>query len=97
MVRVQDWSYVITGKEDLRNQSISDRKKQNTYIITTGMTIGKRDLNAGGIIKGKNLAELFNQLCTGFSDSLDFTNDLPIPFACVATNIIDNSEVVVHS
>ena len=97
MVRVQDWSYVITGKEDLRNQSISDRKKQNTYIITTGMTIGKRDLNAGGIIKGKNLAELFNQLCTGFSDSLDFTNDLPIPFACVATNIIDNSEVVFHS
>ena len=97
MVRVQDWSYVITDKEDLRNQSISDRKKQNTYIITTGMTIGKRDLNAGGIIKGKNLAELFNQLCTGFSDSLDFTNDLPIPFACVATNIIDNSEVVFHS
>ena len=97
MVRVQDWSYVITDKEDLRNQSISDRKKQNTYIITTGMTIGKRDLNAGGIIKGKNLAELFNQLCTGFSDSLNFTNDLPIPFACVATNIIDNSEVVFHS
>jgi NTE family protein len=54
-------------------------------------------MNAGGIIKGKNLAELFNQLCTGFSDSLDFTNDLPIPFACVATNIIDNSEVVFHS
>ena len=26
MVRVQDWSYVITDKEDLRNQSISDRK-----------------------------------------------------------------------
>ena len=97
MVRVQDWSYVITDKEDLHNQSIGDRKKQNTYFLTTGMTIGKRDMNAGGIIKGKNLAELFNQLCTGFADSLDFTNDLPIPFACVATNIIDNSEVDFHS
>ena len=42
MVRVQDWSYVITDKEDLRNQSLSDRKKQNTYFFTTGMTIGKR-------------------------------------------------------
>ena len=97
MVRVQDWSYVITDKEDLRNQSLSDRKKQNTYIYTTGMTIGKRDKNAGGIIKGKNLAELFQQLCTGYSDSLDFTRDLRIPFACVATNIIDNSEVDFHS
>ena len=97
MVRVQDWSYVITDKEDLRNQSLGDRKKQNTYFYTTGLTIGKRDLQAGGFIKGKNLAELFGQLCTGFADSLDFTNDLPIPFACVATNIVDNSEVVFHS
>ena len=97
MVRVQDWSYVITDKEDLRNQSLNDRRKQNTYVFTTGMTIGKRDMNAGGLIKGKNLAELFQQLCVGYTDSLDFTNNLRIPFACVATNIIDNSEVVFHS
>ena len=97
MVRVQDWSYVITDKEDLRNQSLDDRKKQNTYIYSTGLSIGKRSNQAGGFIKGKNLAELFQQLCVGFTDSLDFTNDLPIPFACVATNIIDNSEVDFHS
>ena len=97
MVRVQDWSYVITDKEDLRNQSLSDRKKQNTYLISTGLTIGKRDKNAGGIIKGKNLAELFNQLCIGFTDSLDFSRDLPIPFACVATDIITNDEIDFHS
>ena len=30
MVRVQDWSYVITDRENLRNQSLSDRKKQKT-------------------------------------------------------------------
>ena len=97
MVRVQDWGYVITDKEDLHNQSLGDRRKQNTYFYTTGLTIGKRDLQAGGFIKGKNLAELFQQLCTGYTDSLDFTHDLRIPFACVATNVIDNSEVDFHS
>lgn len=97
MVRVQDWSYVITDKEDMSRQSLSDRLKQNTYFFSTGLTLGKRDMNAGGIIKGKNLAELFQQLCTGFTDSLDFSRDLPKPFACVATDIIDNSEVVFHS
>ena len=97
MVRAQDWSYVITDKEDLSRQSLSDRKKQNTYLFSTGLTIGKKDLNAGGIIKGKNLAELFQQLCVGYTDSLDFNSDLRIPFACVATNIMDNSEVVFHS
>ncbi len=97
MVRVQDWGYVITDKETMRRQSLSDRRKQNTYAFTTGLTLGKKDMQAGGIIKGKNLAELFQQLCTGYTDSLDFTRDLRIPFACVATNIIDNSEVDFHS
>ena len=97
MVRVQDWSYVITDRENLRRQSLNDRRKQNTYVYTTGMTIGKRNMQAGGIIKGKNLAELFQRLCTGYTDSIDFTHDLRIPFACVATNIIDNSEVDFHS
>ena len=97
IVRMQDWSYVITDKENMRNQSIDDRKKQNTYIISTGLAIGKRAENAGGLIKGKNLAELFQRLCTGYTDSLDFSKDLRIPFACVATNIIDNSEVDFHS
>ena len=97
MVRAQDWSYVITDKEDMSNQSLKDLRKQNTYLFSTGLTIGKRDANAGGIIKGKNLAELFQHLCIGYTDSLNFSTDLKIPFACVATNIMDNSEVVFHS
>ena len=97
MVRAQDWTYVITDKEDLRKQSLLDRKKATTYLFTTGLTIGKRDVNAGGLIKGKNLAELFQKLFVGYTDSLNFTNDLKIPFACVATNIMDNSEIVFHS
>jgi len=97
VVRAQDWTYVITDKEDLRNQSLVDRKKQSTYILSMGLTFGKRDENAGGLIKGKNLAELFQKLFVGYTDSLDFNKDLRIPFACVATNIMDNKEVVFHS
>ncbi len=97
VVRKQDWSYVITDKEDLRNQSLSDRSKQYKYVFSTGIAFDKKKASEGGIIKGKNLAELFGQLCTGYTDSLDFSNDLKIPFACVATNIIDNSEVDFHS
>ena len=97
MVRTQDWTYVITDKEDMRNQSLLDRKKQNTYLFNTGMTFGKRDRSGGGLIRGKNLAELFQKLFVGYTDSLDFNKDLKIPFACVATNIMDNSEVVFHS
>ena len=32
MVRVQDWSYVITDKEDMSRQSLNDRQKQNISV-----------------------------------------------------------------
>ena len=89
VARAQDWSYVISDKENLRNLSLKDRMRQYTYVFTTGLVIGKKDVNAGGLIKGKNLAELFMQLCSGYTDSLDFSKDLPIPFACVATDKVD--------
>ena len=37
------------------------------------------------------------RISPSYTDSIDFTRDLPIPFACVATNIIDNSEYDFHS
>jgi len=97
VVRKQDWSYVISDKEDLSKESLNDRSRQYTYVFSKVLSFGKNKTNEGGIIKGKNLAELFGQLCTGYTDSLDFSRDLKIPFACVATNIIDNSEVDFHS
>ena len=43
VVRKQDWSYVITDKEDLRNQSLSDRNKQYTYVFSTGLSFSKKN------------------------------------------------------
>ena len=100
LVKTLDWSYIISDREDMRKQTYLDRKKQNTYLFSTGMTFGKkkkRNPNAGGIIKGKNLTELFQKLFVGYTDSTDFSRNLPIPYACVATNIMNNSEVVFHS
>ncbi len=96
IVRSLDWAYVISDREDLSHQILEDRRKQYTYVVSFGLTTGKRIQGEGGLIKGKNLAELFGKLCEGYADSLDFSRDLPIPFACVATNIIDNSEVDFH-
>ena len=97
VVRAQDWTYVITDREKLTSQSLSDRKKQSSYIFSTGVTVAKNNQNAGGLIKGKNISELFDKLCVGYTDSLDFSRDLPIPFACVATDIINYEEYDFHS
>jgi len=98
IVRAQDWNTLLLDREDLSLQRIAEREKQNTYMISTGITLKKnKGLSAtGGIIKGKNLHGLFERLTSGYNDSLDF-NTLPIPFACVATNMVDFSEHVFHS
>lgn len=92
IARNMDWSYVLSDRENMSRRDIEDRRRQNTYMLSRGLTIGRRSTSSGGIIKGKNLEMLLQKLCMGYTDSMDF-NRLPIPFACVATNIVDNSEV----
>ncbi len=96
LVHELDWSYLLTDRENMSRQSLTDRRKQNTYIISHGLTIGRQKDNSGGFIKGKNINMLLEKLCMGYTDSISF-DSLPIPFACVATNLVDNSEVDFHS
>lgn len=98
MVRVQDWTFVLSDKDDVRHRSLDERQKQNTYMLMKTFTLNKsKDIaETGGVIQGKNLSTLFDKLTEGYHDSIDF-NKLPIPFACVATNIIDNTEYDFHS
>ena len=98
IVRAQDWNTLLLDREDLSLQRIAEREKQNTYMLSTGITLKKnKGLSAtGGIIKGKNLHSLFERLTSGYSDSIDF-NTLPIPFACVATDMVTFTEYVFHS
>ena len=47
-------------------------------------------------VNNSALINLFNDLCVGYQEEMDF-NDLPIPFACVATDMIKGDEVVLRS
>lgn len=98
IVRAQDWNTLLLDREDLSLQRIAEREKQNTYMISTGITLKKnKGLSAtGGIIKGKNLHSLFERLTSGYNDSIDF-NTLPIPFSCVATDMVTFTEYDFHS
>ena len=49
-----------------------------------------------GFINGNNIENLINSLCFGYQDSIDF-NRMPIPYACVATDMVSGEEVVFRS
>lgn len=48
------------------------------------------------VVNGQNIYNLFTRLSVGYQDSLDFTR-MPVPFACVAVDLISKKEVVFKS
>ncbi len=45
------------------------------------------------MVNGQNIYNLFTSLSVGYQDSIDF-NRMPIPFACVAVDVVGRKEVV---
>lgn len=96
IVRKQDWKFLLSDRAEYRSQDLDERKRQNTYILSKTFTLQRHSIEKGGLIEGKNLMKLFRHLTAGYTDSMDFTR-LPIPFACVSTDIVDNTEYDWHS
>ncbi len=97
VVKAQDWTTLLSDRENLSHQSLKVREKQNIYFYSKAVSFHKTpQTDGGGFIRGKNIAPLFEMLTAPYNDSIDFKK-LPIPFACVATNIVDNTEYVFHS
>ena len=93
-----DWERLISNNVDRKEISFSEKQEKGSLIVSIPFSFKtkKEDLRAlsfrnslpNGIVSGNNLINLFNALSVGYSDSLSFSN-LPIPFACIATNVIN--------
>ncbi len=106
-----DWNIYMSNNISRDKMSSEDRHLKSTYLLTIPFNFidGESKHIFTGIdqhallsslpssfIDGSKLTNLFNSLCVGYQDSISFDN-LPIPFACVATNIRDGKEVVMRS
>lgn len=95
MVRKQNWPFVLSDKIRRSKQNITSREDSETYLITVpwGKNISKTIFS--GLVRGENISNLFNELTVGYHEPTDF-NKLPIPFACVAEDIVSGQEVDIH-
>ena len=91
LVRHQDWLFLLTDRPKSENLDLYTRQLQTTYPLWHAFTGGRRNEGAG-FIRGVNLDRLFDRLLEGYLDSISF-DSLPIPFACVATDVVTNTEV----
>lgn len=96
MVRVQNWPFLLSDKVYRSNLPFSEKETNAKYLISIPLIQGKGISVPAGFVSGQNIYNLFSELTIGYHDSIPF-RDLPIPFACVAANMVDGEEVVMDS
>lgn len=106
LIASMNWSEYIGNKIDRSSMSLETRKRSSTTQLSIPFSLESlfdKDPNTSLInnlpsayVNNSSLVNLFNDLCIGYQEEMDF-NDLPIPFACIATDIATGEEVVMRS
>lgn len=94
LVQRQDWELLLSDKVERGSQDLVSREKSERYIFSLPFN-RKQKKGLSGLVQGENLNSLFADLTVGYHDSLRF-DSFPIPFACVATDIVNGKEIVFH-
>ena len=105
LIAEMDWSQYVGNSINRSAMSEESRQRYNTMIVNIPFSLNgvlfKSDnpspvsFMPSAYVNNTALINLFNNLCVGYQKEMDF-NDLPIPFACVATNIRTGKEVVIR-
>lgn len=92
-----DWDRLISNNVDRKKISYKSKSESTIQLVNIPFSV-KIDENVQsnsfrnslpeGIVSGDNIINLFNSLSVGYSDSIAF-NELPVPFICIATNLIN--------
>lgn len=93
MVRKQNWTFLLSDRVKRSAMSLTERERSEKFVISIPFTKTPKDAASGGLMKGQNLANLFSDLTMGYHDSINF-NKLPIPFACVAADIVNGKQII---
>ena len=104
LIAGMNWSEYVGNSIDRSAMSPEMRRRNSTMFMnipfgTEGIVRKEKktltDFLPSAYVNNTALINLFNDLCIGYQEENDF-NDLPIPFACVATDITTGKEVVIR-
>ena len=106
LISEMKWSEYIGNRIDRPMLSEEMRLRNSTMVMQVPFSLESlldNRKNASFIsqlpsayVNNSSLVNLFNDLCIGYQEGMGF-NDLPIPFACVATDMITGKEVVLRN
>lgn len=94
LVRNQDWMALLSDKIPRRDKLLSEKEITDMYILSVPLSLDKKFSIPSGVLAGESVLNLLNEMTLGYhDDDLDF-DSLPIPFACVAYDMVKGEEQV---
>lgn len=92
IVKQTDWIDLLTDKVSRKEIPFPFKSDDSKYLMSFPINNSGKN---GGIIKGKNISQLLHQLTEGYQNVTNF-DSLPIPFACIATDMVRNQKEVIR-
>jgi NTE family protein len=93
LVRVQNWSYLLGDKVNHDELSFYGKELTEKYLLSFSFSRDQKLAIPAGLVAGNNIYNLFCDLTLGYHDSISFRS-LPIPFACVAADMVSGNDYV---
>lgn len=96
LIRRQDWEYILTDRISRKFIPLSVRDEYDRYTLSFPIRSRKGRRLPRGLVHGQNIMNLFCRLVYHY-DGGDNIEDIPVKFACVATDLVTGKAVVIDS
>jgi NTE family protein len=94
IIHSSDWDDIVYDRTTRNTLSAIERERYDRYFVRFNFE-GIKFISYSGLVKGTKVHNMLSRLCLPVSSVTDF-NKLPVPFACVATNIQNGEKVVLN-
>lgn len=109
IIRAMDWDYLMGDTHERKFDSAARKEYDDQFLFSLPFGKSNRDFSGktvqeeavrsflpDGIVQGQNVRNLLSSLTVGFGQEMDFFK-LPIPFVCVAADVVTAQPKVWHS
>jgi NTE family protein len=93
IVRNANWSDLLRVTPKFENRSVAEKQEWNRITGEYALQLGKGFALPAGLNSGQSLVLLLSRETAAYWDVRDF-DDLPIPFRCVATDLLSGEAFV---
>ncbi|HEX3435460.1 MAG TPA: patatin-like phospholipase family protein [Pseudacidobacterium sp.] len=96
LVQGIDWNQILSDSTPFRDLSYRRKEDHTQFPTTLAFGVGRRIYSQGGFRSGQQVQLFLDKIALPYSEVTNF-DDLPIPFGCVATDLVSGRVHVFRS